>query len=159
MAIVKLDRVDTAILDLLQQDATIPLRELATRVHVSAATVQRRVADLRASGVLRKEVALVDRTLVGRGLTAFVSVELEVQNSAMLGAFEQLMRHEDDVLECYEIAGEFDFLLVVSMASMEGYHALTRRVFTSQNNVRNFKSLFAMNCGKFETRIPLPEPE
>lgn len=151
----ELDRLDTQILNILQDDASVPLRTLAGMVHASAATCQRRIAQLRASGILIKDVALVDRVRVGRPLTAFVSVELDQQNTALLKMFESLMRGEDDVMACYEVAGEFDFMLVVTAASMEAYHEFTRRVFTSNNNVRNYKSLFAMNCAKFETKVPL----
>ena len=68
------------------------------------------------------------------------------------------MAAEADVTACYEVSGEFDFLLIVNSASMEAYHTLTRQVFSSNNNVRNFKSTFAMNCSKFETKLPLEEP-
>ncbi|HSI58131.1 MAG TPA: Lrp/AsnC family transcriptional regulator [Ideonella sp.] len=153
-----LDRLDTQILNLLQQDCSLPIRTLAERVHSSPATCQRRIAQLRASGVLLKEVAIVDRQRVGRPLTVFVSVELDKQNDALLRQFEARMAAEADVMACYEVSGEFDFLLIVNSASMERYHAFTREVFSSNNNVRNFKSTFAMNCSKFETRIPLPEP-
>ncbi len=156
---IDLDRIDIAILNLLQEDASIPLRELAERVHASAATCQRRIAALRASGVLIKEVALVDRVRVGRPLTAFVQVELAQQNTALLQKFESLMRAQPAVMACYEVAGEFDFMLVVTSTSMEAFHELTRALFTSNNNVRNYKSLFAMNCAKFETRVPLGEIE
>jgi len=153
-----LDRLDTQILNLLQQDATVPLRTLAKQVHASPATCQRRIAQLKANGVLLKEVAIVDRLRVGRPLTVFVSVELDQQNDALLRNFEKKMAAEGDVMACYEVSGEFDFLLIVNSASMERYHALTREVFSSNNNVRNFKSTFAMNCSKFETKIPLAEP-
>nr|WP_316641984.1 Lrp/AsnC family transcriptional regulator [uncultured Roseateles sp.] len=154
-----LDRLDTQILNLLQDDATLPIRALADRVHSSPATCQRRIAQLRASGVLLKQVAIVDRQRVGRPLTVFVSVELDKQNDALLRQFEQKMAAEDQVMACYEVSGEFDFLLIVSSASMERYHAFTREVFSSNNNVRNFKSTFAMHCSKFETRIVLDEPQ
>ncbi len=147
----ELDRIDRAILNILQDDAATPLREIAERVHSSVATCQRRIAQLRASGVLLKDVALVDRVQAGRPLTVFVSVELDHQNSAILQQFEAQMRREPDVMSCYEVAGEFDFMLIVTAASMEAYHEFTRRVFTSNNNVINVKSLFAMNCSKFET--------
>ncbi|WP_213956275.1 Lrp/AsnC family transcriptional regulator [Variovorax sp. dw_954] len=153
-----LDRLDTQILDALQQDASLPLRTLADKVSASPATCQRRIAQLKASGVLLKQVAIVDRLKVGRPLTVFVSVELDKQNDALLRNFEKRMSAEPDVMACYEVSGEFDFLLVVNAASMERYHAFTREVFSSNNNVRNFKSTFAMNCSKFETRIPLAEP-
>ena len=151
----ELDRIDIQILNLLQEDATIPLRKLAEQVHASAATCQRRIAQLRAAGILIKDVSLVDRVRVGRPLTAFVTVQLEQQNTSLLKMFEALMREEPDVSACYEVAGEFDFMLVVTAPSMEAFQAFTRRVFTSTNNVSNYKSLLAMNCSKFETKVPL----
>lgn len=153
-----LDKLDTQILNLLQEDASLPIRTLADRVHSSPATCQRRIVRLRESGVLLKEVAIVDRLRVGRPLTVFVSVELDKQNDALLRNFEKKMTAEGDVMACYEVSGEFDFLLIVNSSSMERYHAFTRDVFSSNNNVRNFKSTFAMNCSKFETKIPLPVP-
>jgi Lrp/AsnC family leucine-responsive transcriptional regulator len=153
-----LDRLDIRILNLLQADASLPLRTLAERVHASVATCQRRIAQLRADGVLLKEVAIVDRVAVGRPLTVFVAVELAQQNDALLRQFERHMHNEGDVMACYEVSGEFDFLLIVNSASMDTYHAFTRRVFSSNNNVRNFKSTFAMSCTKFETSVPLEEP-
>lgn len=156
---VPLDALDTALLDLLQRDASLPVRELAERAGTSPATCQRRLAQLRASGVLQRQVAIVDRRLVGRPLTVFVSVELDKQNAALLTQFEQRMLAEDAVMACYEIAGEFDFLLIVSAESMDQYHDFTREAFSSLHNVRNFKSMFAMNCSKFETRVPLRAAE
>lgn len=153
-----LDRLDTQILNLLQEDASLPIRVLADKVHSSPATCQRRIGQLRAAGILLKEVAIVDRLQVGRPLTVFVSVELDKQNDALLRNFEKKMAAEADVMACYEVSGEFDFLLIVNSASMERYHAFTREVFSSNNNVRNFKSTFAMHCSKFETKIALPEP-
>lgn len=153
---VTLDKLDTQILGLLQEDASLPIRVLAEKVGSSPATCQRRIADMRESGVILKQVAIVDRFLVGRPLTVFVSVELDKQNAALLKAFEQKMSGQEDVMACYEISGEFDFLIIVNAASMEQFHGFTREVFSSNNNVRNFKSVFAMNCSKFETRVPLP---
>lgn len=152
---VRLDALDAALLELLQRDASLPVRMLAERVGSSPATCQRRIAQMRESGVLQRQVVLVDRAKVGRPLTVFVSVELEKQNAALLRQFEQRMAAAEEVMACYEVSGEFDFLLVVSAESMEKYHAFTRELFSSLNNVRNFKSTFAMNCSKFETRVPV----
>jgi Lrp/AsnC family leucine-responsive transcriptional regulator len=152
---VELDRIDIQILNLLQDDAAMPLRRIAELVHASSATCQRRIAQLRANGILVKDVALVDRVRVGRPLTAFVTVQLEQQNTALLKMFESLMREQQDVMACYEVAGEYDFMLVVTAVSMEAFQTFTRRVFTSNNNVANYKSLLAMNCAKFETKVPL----
>src|SRR4051812_44168244 len=121
-----LDRLDLQILDLLQQDASVPIRRLAQQVNSSPATCQRRISQLRASGVLLKEVAIVDRLRVGRPLTVFVSVELDKQNDSLLRSFEKKMAVQPDVMACYEVSGEFDFLLIVNSVSMEQYHAFTR---------------------------------
>lgn len=150
-----LDRLDAALLDQLQRDASLPIRTLARRVGSSPATCQRRIARLRETGVILRQVAILDRQRVGRPLTVFVSVELDRQNAALLTAFERRMAAQDEVMACYEVSGEFDFMLVVSADSMDRYHAFTREVFSSNNNVRNFKSVFAMNCSKFETRLPV----
>ncbi|WP_175853614.1 Lrp/AsnC family transcriptional regulator [Burkholderia anthina] len=155
----QLDRLDIRILNLLQVDASLPLRTLAEKVHASVATCQRRIAQMRKDGVLVREVAIVNRAYVGRPITVFVSVELTQQNGTLLRGFERKMLGESDVLACYEVSGEFDFLLIVSAASMEAYHLFTRRVFSLQNNVRNFKSNFAMGCAKFETGILIDEPD
>jgi Lrp/AsnC family leucine-responsive transcriptional regulator len=155
----RLDKLDVQILNALQEDASTPLRVLAKKFYASIGTCQRRITQLKADGIFLKEVAIVDRMLVGRPLTIFVSVEMEKQNDALLRAFELKIMKENDVMSCYEVSGEFDFLLTINAASMETYHEFTRRVFTSINNVRNFKSNFAMNCSKFETKIPIDEPK
>jgi Lrp/AsnC family leucine-responsive transcriptional regulator len=153
-----LDRLDIQILNLLQEDASQPLRVMARKVNSSPATCQRRIAILRAAGILLGQVGVVNRQRVGRPLTVFVSVELDKQNDALLRNFEAKMAAQDDVMACYEVSGEFDFLLIINSASMERYHAFTREVLSSNNNVRNFKSTFAMNCSKFETRVALDLP-
>lgn len=153
-----LDRLDVQILNLLQEDASQPLRVMARKVNSSPATCQRRIAMLRAAGILLRQVGVVNRQRVGRPLTVFVSVELDRQNDAVQRNFEARMAEQDEVMACYEVSGEFDFLLIINSASMERYHAFTREVFSSSHGVRNFKSTFAMNCSKFETRVALDVP-
>jgi Lrp/AsnC family transcriptional regulator, leucine-responsive regulatory protein len=155
----QLDSLDVRILNQLQKNVSLPLRSLAELVHASPATCQRRIAQLKAAKIITKEVAIVDRLMTGHTLTVFVSIELEKQNEALLRSFEKKIAAQPNVLACYEVSGEFDFLLLVVATSMESYHAFTRKLCSSQNNVRNFKSTFALNCSKFETRIELLEPE
>lgn len=150
-----LDRLDKAILNILQSDATVPLKDLAEQVHSSVATCQRRIKQLRDNGVISKEVAMVNPAAVGHGLSVFVLLEMQQQNTALQDRFESLMAAEDHVMSCYEISGDFGFLVLVHARDMADYHAFTRRVFTSDNNVRNFKSQFVMNFSKVETKITL----
>ena len=151
----QLDDTDKAILNLLQDDVTLPLKSIAEKVHVSVATAQRRVQHLIETGVISKQVAIVDPTKVGYGLTAFVMIEMERSNTSMQHRFERLMHDQPQVMSCYEVSGDFDFLLVVNAKNMSDYHRFTRDTLTYENNVRNFKSQFVMNFTKSGTKITL----
>ncbi|WP_230657953.1 Lrp/AsnC family transcriptional regulator [Psychrobacter sp. I-STPA10] len=151
----QLDDTDKAILNLLQDDVTLPLKVIAEKVHVSVATAQRRVQHLIETGVISKQVAIVDPTKVGYGLTAFVMIEMERSNTSMQHRFERLMHDQPQVMSCYEVSGDFDFLLVVNAKNMSDYHRFTRDTLTYENNVRNFKSQFVMNFTKSGTKITL----
>ncbi|HCN17351.1 MULTISPECIES: Lrp/AsnC family transcriptional regulator [Psychrobacter] len=150
-----LDDIDKAILNLLQDDATLPLKAVAERVHVSIATAQRRIQALLNSGVITKQVAIVDPNKVGYGLTAVVMIEMERSNTSMQHRFERLMDAQLQVMSCYEVSGDFDFMLMVNAKNMSDYHQFTRSLLTYENNVRNFKSQFVMNFTKSGTKIVL----
>ena len=149
-----LDNTDKAILNLLQDDATLPLKTVAEHVNVSIATAQRRVQALIDNGVITKQVA-VDPNKVGYSLTAVVMVEMERSNNSMQHRFERLMNAQAQVMSCYEVSGDADFMLMVSAKNMQDYHQLTRNLLTYENNVRNFKSQFVMNFTKSGTKIYL----
>ncbi|AOY43767.1 MULTISPECIES: Lrp/AsnC family transcriptional regulator [Psychrobacter] len=150
-----LDSTDKAILNLLQDDATLPLKTVAERVHVSVATAQRRIQALIDSGVITKQVAIVNPNKVGYGLTAVVMIEMERSNTSMQRRFERLMDSQTQVMSCYEVSGDFDFMLMVNAKNMSDYHQFTRSLLTYENNVRNFKSQFVMNFTKSGTKITL----
>ncbi|WP_312267274.1 Lrp/AsnC family transcriptional regulator [Neisseria sp.] len=151
----ELDKLDRNILNELQSDATVSLRTLAERVHSSVATCQRRIQMLTQEGVILRQVALVSPPAVGRQISVFVMVEMENQSVYHQERFEQKMRAEADVMTCYEISGDYDFLLLVHSVDMPTYHAFTRRVLTNEYNVRSFKSQFVMNFAKAESKIIL----
>ncbi len=150
-----LDKTDKAILNLLQDDATLPLKTIAEQVHVSTATAQRRVQALIDNGVITKQVAIVDPNKVGYNLTAIVMIEMERSNNSMQHRFERLMNAQAQVISCYEVSGDADFMLMVSAKNMTDYHKFTRNLLTFENNVRNFKSQFVMNFTKSGTKIYL----
>lgn len=150
-----LDDIDKAILNLLQEDATLPLKTVSERVHVSVATAQRRIQMLISNGVITKQVAIVNPNKVGYGLTAVVMIEMERSNTSMQQRFERLMDTQPRVMSCYEVSGDFDFMLMVNAKNMSDYHQFTRNLLTYENNVRNFKSQFVMNFTKSGTKIML----
>lgn len=152
---VELDKLDREILNSLQQDVTVPLKELAEKVNSSVATCQRRIQALTEQGIITKQIAVVSPKAVGRAISVFAMVEMDNQHSYYQEQFERKMRAEPDVVSCYEISGDYDFMLLLHVESMESYHAFTRRVLTGEYHVRAFKSLFVMNFIKAESGILL----
>lgn len=148
-----LDDVDRRILNALQQNTALTNAELAQLVHVSAPTCLRRVKQLRESGVIEREVAIVAPEKVGAHLTAIVEITLDMQAADRMAEFETHVAAEAAVLQCYRVSPGPDFVLVVQVTDMPAYHALAHRLFTSHANVRNVKAYFATHRSKFETRI------
>ena len=150
-----LDNTDKAILNLLQDDASLPLKTVAESVHVSIATAQRRIQALIDNSIITKQVAIVDPNKVGYGLTAVVMIEMSRSNNSMQHRFERLMHDQPRVMSCYEVSGDADFMLMVNAKNMNDYHEFTRNLLTYENNVRSFKSQFVMNFTKSGTKILL----
>lgn len=150
-----LDDIDKAILNLLQDDATLPLKTVAECVHISIATAQRRIQSLISNGIITKQVAIVDPNKVGYGLTAVVMIEMSRSNNSMQHRFERLMHAQPQVMSCYEVSGDADFMLMINAKNMNDYHQFTRNLLTYENNVRRFTSQFVMNFTKSGTKILL----
>lgn len=151
----EIDDIDKRILNILQEDATLPLKNIAEQVHASVATCQRRIQFMMDTGVITRQVAIINPSQLGYDLSVFVWVEMERQNSALQDGFERLMNRLSNVMSCYEISGDFDFLLLVHAKNMEDYHRFTRDSLTFENNVRRFKSQFVMNFSKVSSKILL----
>ncbi|RIY34756.1 Lrp/AsnC family transcriptional regulator [Psittacicella gerlachiana] len=149
-----LDDLDKRILNLLQQDNSIPLKLLAEKVYSSVSTCQRRIQTMIDNNVISKQVAIINPSAVGKNISVFVMIEMETHNPKQQ-FFEQKMLEEPEVMSCYEISGDYDFLLLVHTENMQTYHEFTRRVLTSENNVRSYKSQFIMNFSKVGTKIDL----
>jgi Lrp/AsnC family leucine-responsive transcriptional regulator len=155
-AAVSLDDLDRRILRQMQADSTLTNQELAQRVHASAPTCLRRVRRLIDTGVIAKQVAIVDPARLGSSLTALVEVSLDVQTEECFDAFEAVIAAEEAVLQCYRVSPGPDFLILAQVVDMPAYHALAHRLFTAQKNVRNVRTFFSIHRSKFETRMPLP---
>ncbi|AEG91843.1 Lrp/AsnC family transcriptional regulator [Ramlibacter tataouinensis] len=157
-----LDAVDLALLDRLQQDASLSNLDLAAAVHVSPPTCLRRVKRLREAGLIQRQVALLDSDrlgrLLGHGLEAIVEVTLERQGAEQMEAFERRVVADDAVQQCYRVSPGPDFILLVRAADMPDYLALAQRLFTSDANVRNVKAFFSVKRGKFNPKVRLSRP-
>jgi Lrp/AsnC family leucine-responsive transcriptional regulator len=150
-----LDELDRRILEHLQQDASITNQELAERVHASPPTCMRRVRRLIDSGIIQKQVAIVDPAKIANTLTALLEITLDVQSAESLQQFEQAVAQEDAILQCYRVSSGPDFVLIAQVVDMPAYHALVHRAFTAQANVRNVRTFFSIHRSKFDTRSTL----
>jgi Lrp/AsnC family leucine-responsive transcriptional regulator len=148
-----MDEIDRRILNALQVDASQTNSELALAVHVSAPTCLRRVKQLKESGVIQREVAIVAPEKVGPSLTVIVEISLDIQAVERMAEFEAHVAQENAVLQCYRVAPGPDFVMIVQVADMPAYHALAHRLFAARTNVRNVKAYFSTFRSKFETRI------
>ena len=152
------DATDRRLLELLQRDASLSNQDLAAATHISPATCLRRVKRLVEQGVIERRVALLSPAHLGAGLTVLAEVALDRQGAEHLAAFEARAVADAAVQQCYRVSPGPDFMLVLQVPDMPGYHALVQRLFTQDANVRNVKAFFSVRRAKFDTRIGLPAP-
>lgn len=155
MEITELDQSDLRLLSILQRDNTLTNLQLAKAASISAPTCMRRVRRLRDEGIIVADVSILDPFKFGRKMIVFIEITLERQQEQLQSAFEQKMKTEPEIMQCYMISGDSDFLVVAQITDMNAFHDLIRRVFTSDPNVRNFRSTFALSRAKFQTAISL----
>jgi len=152
---IALDRIDKAILQLLQRDNKMSERKIAELVNLSAPAVQRRIKRLEETGVIQANVAVIDPTKVGQPIILFVQVAMESERTDLYETAKKSFAAAPEVQQCYYVTGEADFMLVVSVRSMSDYEALTRRLFFQNNNVKNFRTFVSMDRVKVGLSIPL----
>ena len=155
MAAPDLDETDRRILMLLQQDGTLPLAEIAASVGLTISPCWKRIKRLEEAGVIRGRVAVVDPAKVGLPLTAFVEIEAGDHSPEWLARFADAMAAMPEVLECWRMAGDVDYLLRVAVPDMAAYDAFYRRLIAAAP-LKNVSSRFAMEQVKGGTPLPIP---
>ncbi|QDQ88848.1 Lrp/AsnC family transcriptional regulator [Alcaligenaceae bacterium SJ-26] len=155
---IELDDTDHRILALLQENSALTNQELAHLSHTSPATCLRRVRRLVETGVIARQVALLDANRIRPSLTAIVEITLDQQAEEQLSTFESACQAEAAIQQCYRVSQGPDFVLIIEVTDMPAYHALAHRFFTGQKNVRNVRTFFSINRAKFDTRIALTPP-
>ena len=156
---IEMDVTDVKLLDALQNDASLSNQALAKLAHISPPTCLRRVKRLRDAGLIERDIALLNPDkmahITGHGLTAIVEITLDRQGDEHLSAFEQRMRSDAAVQQCYRTSPGPDFVLIVHVADMPAHLALSQRLFTEDANVRNVKAFFSVKRSKFEPKVLL----
>jgi Lrp/AsnC family transcriptional regulator len=149
-----MDDIDRALLEILQQNATLSIAQMAERVGLSPTPCWKRIQKLEAAGVIVGRVAVVDPDRVGVGLSVLVSVEAGEHTPEWLERFSRGVCAMPEVLEAYRMAGEVDYVLHVAVADMAEYDAFYKRLIAIAP-MKNVTSRFAMERLKHTTAYPL----
>lgn len=152
----KLDRLDKRILNILQQDNLITNQDLADKVGLSPPPCLRRVRKLRESKVITNDVSIIDPFKVKKSLV-FTSITLLQQREDLLNNFERKMIEHPEILQCYFISGDVDYILVVCVEDMNHYHEFARNVFANEPNIKTYRSNFCLSQVKYQTMIELDD--
>ena len=155
MAQIQLDRIDRRILDALQHDATASAADIAAKVGVAAATCWRRISRLEEAGVIKRRVAILDRAAVGLNVMIFANVKLTTQGRDAITKFDQAVRKHPEVLECYVMMGEWDFLLRIVAKDIHAYEQFFLDHLSKLPNVQSITSSIALTEVKQTTVLPL----
>jgi len=150
-----MDAIDRRILEVLQEDCSITNVELARRVNLSPSPCLARVNALEAAGIIRGYVALADPLRLGLSLNVFIQVSLEKQVESELERFQKEMATCPEVMECYLMTGDSDYLLRVVVADMQGLEMFIVNRLSRIPGVRNIRSGFALKQVKYQTALPM----
>ncbi len=144
----QLDDKDLAILRLLQQNARYTVKQIAEAVHLSTTPVHERIKRMEDQGVIKQYAALVDHIKINKGLMVICYVSLKQHNKTAGATFIQAIQSLNEVLECYNISGEFDFMLKVVVADMDDYYNFHVNKLSEVENLGNVQSVFVMGIVK-----------
>jgi Lrp/AsnC family transcriptional regulator, leucine-responsive regulatory protein len=151
-----LDNKDMAILQLLQKNARITIKEISDKMHLSTTPVHERIKRMEASGVIKQYATLVDHTKVKKGLMVICYVSLK-QHSKNAGVkFIRTINELNEVIECYSISGEFDFMLKVVCEDMNTYYDFHVNKLSQIENMGHVQSVFVMGIIKQTHQLVYP---
>lgn len=153
--IVELDQIDRKILKALQDNARLSSQELSDRVGISSSPCWRRVKTLEEAGIITQYVTLVDPEALGLSISIFTNVSLDKQVETALETFQKAVRKRPEVMECYLMTGDFDYLLRVVVGSLHDYERFLLDHLTKIPGVASIKSSFALKQVKYTTALPV----
>jgi DNA-binding Lrp family transcriptional regulator len=152
---VRLDEIDRKILRRLQVDNRISNQDLAQEVGLSAPACLARARRLREQGVINADVSVIAPTAVGLPVSVLVRIALERPREDLLQAFERKLRDLPQVLQCWCVAGDVDFVLLVCAASIEEYQRFARSVLASELNIKSYASDVVLAATKSSYKLPI----
>ncbi|WP_116474729.1 Lrp/AsnC family transcriptional regulator [Zobellella maritima] len=149
------DNFDRAILSVLQKDNTTPLRLIAELVHLSTASVQRRIKRMEENGVIKANSAIISPEKVGKVITIIVEVHVVHAHASYMKEMKKVFSGPE-VQQCYYVTGEADFMLILTVSDMSEYEAISNRLFYNNENVKWFRTIVVIDRVKTTMDTPLP---
>ena len=153
-----MDAIDIKLLELLQHNAELTIQELSKEVHLSSTPCWKRINQLKNNGYINKTVSLVDRKRVGVKVTAMVSIKVNNHNQERISIFAKTIQDIPEVIECYRMSGETDYLLKVVVSDIESYDIFYKNLIEKVQFLK-VTSNFAIEEIKSTTEIPLTKLE
>ena len=154
-AFMQLDAIDLRILAELQQDGSLTNVELARRVHLSPSPCLARVKALEGAGVIERYVALASAKQLGLGLNVFINISLKTQSKEALAEFERRIAEHDEVMECYLMTGDSDYLIRVAVPDIAALERFILEQLTPIPGIEKIRSSFALKQVRYKTALPL----
>lgn len=152
---INIDKINKKILNELQENCAITNSELSERLNLPATTVFDRVKKLEQNDIIAKRVAIVNPEKIGKETIAFVSLSLSGHSAKNVQKFWKAIEGLPEVLECYHIAGDNDFILKVIVSNIRSYEKFLLEKLTAIENIGKIKTSFVMSTIKYQTKIPV----
>lgn len=150
-----LDTIDAKILDLIQNDASLSVADIADRVGLSSSPCWRRIKRMEEAGIIQGRVTLLDRSSLGLGFEVVANVKLALPSKDNLEAFERLVNQWSEVMECMTVTGAVDYIIRVTTIDMHAYDAFLREKLLGSALVSDVQSRIVINVAKRTTALPL----
>lgn len=150
-----MDQFDLKLLDSVQKDNRLTADQLSGIVGLSPSACQRRLKRMRDDNVIVGDVSIISPEAVGRQLTMIVQVALVREQPDLIDAFKRSMRNTPEVMQCYYVTGEYDFVLILTVANMSAYEDFTRHFFLENPNIQRFHTIVVMDRVKAGFQVPL----
>jgi len=151
----KLDAIDKRILELLQEDSKVSIKEIAAQLKLTKTPIYERIKRYEKEGIIKKHVAVLDTNKIESSMVVFCTVALDSQKLEEIESFNKAIENIPEVIECYLMGGANDFLLKIVIKDLQAYHQFSSGKLASLPNVSQIKSTFFLNEVKRSTVIPL----
>lgn len=151
----ELDRIDHKLLQLLQVNSSRTLEDLGDAIGLSPSAVQRRITKYRSSGLLAKEVAVLNGKYLDNFILAAAFATFDRETPALHKAFKKKVVETPEVQQCYDLAGGHDYLVMIAASSMDQYNSIIEKLFIDDPNIKRYDTFFVFDNVKASLSIPL----